>query len=183
MRTQATTVDAAGAVRPVGDTPVFVHDFAPLDVAFADAFIALTELLDHRTLAGIVATSWNSEVASDHLLHVDHHPCASADIDIRLGHYRERGDAVIVPLAWESVAEWVSPLDADIELAAFGRWRSHLHIVGRSRLAPGTRTQTARAITEQRLAAAVVRRVINAIADRLVLQVGRTPNDALFPLV
>lgn len=146
---------------------MFVHDFAPLDVSFRTAQAELDRALDHRELAAIVASSWNNEIGTDRTLHATHHPCEIADIEIRTGRPIERDDAVSVPLSWESLGAWVTPLDGDLELARFGERRSHLHIMGRSRLAPGTRVRTALATVEQRLVVVVVRSVLTAIAARV----------------
>lgn len=148
-------------------TSIFVHDFVPLDVPLDEAAEAAFALLDAALIASFVATACNRE-ASRELDAIGHRPVRDADLVVTIDPPRNRVDAVIVPISWQAVDPSVAvPLDADIEIAAYGRNRCHVHLLGRTRLKPGIRPISAEASLYGRLSVAVVRHVLDQLAHHL----------------
>ena len=96
-------------------------------------------------------------------------------VSVKVGEPRSRRDALVVPLEWESDSDgWIAPIEADLEVVAYGPRRSHLHILGTSVLPPGVDSCSERASLEHRLTVAVVRHVLFALAAAITTEVGRS---------
>jgi hypothetical protein len=114
----------------------------------------------------LVLQAWTAELteASEELVAETHLPEARG-VDVWIGSIRTRSDALIIPIAWRPMTPaWVPPLQADLEVVAFGPRRSHLHVLGRSALRDGVVPATYRASLDQRLTVAMVRRFLDALA-------------------
>lgn len=90
-------------------------------------------------------------------------------IHVTFGEQRERYDAIILPVTWRARSgPWIPPIDADLEFAAFGPQRTHIHLYGCSELPPGTASGSQSASLAQRLTVAVVRHVLDLLTGRIL---------------
>ncbi|MEM9135067.1 MAG: hypothetical protein AAF962_15185 [Actinomycetota bacterium] len=153
--------------------PIFIHDFAPVPLDWLSAVGGFVALLNPASLTELVVDAWNAEAeaAAGHGLPLA--ACRPDQIVAAVGRVRHRADAAIIPIAWSGVGMWVSPLEADIEVARFGADRLHVHILGRSQLPPTAPPQTAAASLHQRVTVAVVRHVLAAMVAKVTAEVPR----------
>ncbi len=146
-------------------SPIFVHDFVPLDESWSQAAGDFLVALSSPLLTGLVIESWNAEVGVAAGAGLAVGPCRPGDVTVTIGEGHRRRDAVIVPISWQTEGTgWVAPLEADLELAAFGPRRCHLHLLGRSSLPSSVPPLTTAASLYQRLTVAVVRHVLVGVA-------------------
>jgi hypothetical protein len=157
----STAPEASG----VGRTPVFLHDFFPIEQGFPVAGYPFVATMGPALIDRLVCEAWqrNRQVARDAGLHVGE--CRSGETGSFVGPARHRTDAIIVPMGWSGTTSWIAPLEADLELAAFGAGRSHLHLLGRTELPSGVASHSSEASLCQRLAVSVVRHVIIGLAE------------------
>lgn len=146
----------------------FVHDFAGIDLPLAQVVQAIEMVATPRLVADFVVDAWSDEIrVIEAVQHTPRHTRVPR-VDVAFGVRRSRHDATILPIAWRSTADpWVPPLDADLEFAAFGPARTHVHLYGCSALPPGSITGSPAASLAQRLTVAIVRHVL----DRLTVQI------------
>ncbi len=147
--------------------PIFVHDFAPVPLDWLSAVGGFTTLLNPASLRELVVAAWNAEAeaAAGHGLPL--RSCRPDQVAVEVARIRHRADAAIIPIAWYGVGVWISPLEADIEVARFGRDRLHVHILGRSQLPLSAPPHTAAASLHQRVTVAVVRHVLAGLVDKV----------------
>ncbi len=147
----------------------FVHDFAGIDLPLEHVVRAIGLIATPRLVADFVAHAWNDEVrVLEAVQHAQRH-VGDPRIDVAFGARRSRQDAMILPITWRSTADpWVPPLDADLEFAAFGPARTHVHLYGCSELPPGSITGSQAASLAQRLTVAIVRHVLNLMTGRIL---------------
>ncbi|MEM7273201.1 MAG: hypothetical protein AAF547_09000 [Actinomycetota bacterium] len=163
-----TTHRPAPPIDDVPDSPVFVHDFVPLPLDPITAAGRFRDVLTPEIVILLVAEAWNAEASTAGAAGLSARACHPDRLRAEIGQPRRRPGAIVLPLTWWSAeGTWVAPLDADIELAAFGPNRAHLHLLGRSTLAPGIDARTEAASLYHRLAVAVVRHVLNRLAELL----------------
>lgn len=167
-----------------------IHDFYGVDLPFQSAAGGFANFVSDRLLSNLVAEAWaaeSSEVGRA-LGYGDAGPVLAV-VEAWTGQPRPRADALVLPIAWAGeTAEHgrpqpIPPIEADLELVAFGAARSHLHLLGVSRLRPGTHGRTSRASLEQRLAVAMVRHVLVSLASSLegaARSAGPTGGGAVF---
>lgn len=151
--------------------PIFIHDFAPVLLDWLSAVGGFVALLNPAALTELVVEAWNAEAeaAAGHGLPLAR--CRPDQLAVQVGEVRHRVDAAIIPIAWSGVGVWVSPLEADVEVARFGTDRLHVHILGRSHLPLSAPPHTAAASLHQRLTVAVVRHVLAGMVDRVTGEV------------
>lgn len=156
------------------DQPMSIHDFHGVDLPFETAAGGFVNFVSDRLIAALVTEAWaveSSEVGRT--LGYGGAGPVPVVVDAWVGRPRPRLDALVLPIAWSGQAterggsEPIPPIEADLELVAFGAARSHLHLLGVSRLRPGTPGRTSRASLEQRLAVAIARHVLVSLANSL----------------
>lgn len=150
-------------------TSHFVHDFAGIDLPLLDVVGAIDAAATPAAISEFVVHAWDDEhrvlQAARHRPHDDRDPF----VEVALGARRTRRDAVIVPLTWRTRNDpWIPPIDADLEFAAFGPQRTHVHLYGCSQLPPGAVAGTQDASLAQRLTVAVVRHVLDLLTARIL---------------
>jgi hypothetical protein len=146
-----------------------IHDFVRVDAPFDAIAGAFVHHVSPELIGRLVLQAWTAELteASEELVAETHLPEARA-VDVWIGSIRTRSDALIIPIAWRPMTPaWVPPLQADLEVVAFGPRRSHLHVLGRSALRDGVVPSTYRASLDQRLTVAMVRRFLDALAHSI----------------
>lgn len=151
-----------------------IHDFHGVELSFEAAAGGFANYVTESLLAHLVADAWWAESRALEQA-VSGRALGPPPTSVRawVGRPRPRLDALILPIAWSGEAgegdrrQPIVPIEADLELVAFGRARSHLHLLGVSRLRPGTAYRSSAASLEQRLAVAVVRHVLASLADSL----------------
>ncbi len=155
----------------------FVHDFVAVDLPFDAVVSAFVNYLRPEGIAPLILEAWRAE--SGELGRVLQEPLFAGEepmMHVQVGRVRNRGDAVVVAIAWSPApGSWIAPLEADLELVAFGPSRTHLHLLGRSELPPGVDLCTARASIEHRLAIAVVRHMLSSLAALLTANSSKSP--------
>lgn len=151
---------------------LFVHDFVRLDVAFGTVVGAFANFVSAEIIAALVREAWMAESAvlrQKMTLDVDE---GNLNLKVTIGTPRARREALVLPISWScDSAPWVPPLDADLEAVAFGPASTHLHILGTSSVSPHTRPCTDQASLEQRIAVAMVRHVLFALAEKILTEV------------
>lgn len=152
---------------------LFVHDFVGIDLPFRTILDVLGSTATTTAIERMVCAAWRAEIqALDEsqarvVLHT------TPDLRVSMGTPRRRHDAIVIPVSWRCYSvEWVPPVEADLELAAFGPGRTHLHLYGRSELPPGQMPASAEASLSHRLAVAVVRHVLTLLIDGLSANLG-----------
>lgn len=91
------------------------------------------------------------------------------DLGVEVGDRRHRDDAEIIMIRWRCRSDHpVPPLEADLEFAAFGPERTHLHLYGHSRLPRGAAPRSARSSMAQRFTVATVRHFLQLLDDRIL---------------
>ncbi len=152
-----------------------IHDFVGLDATLDIVISALRSVAGPSLIGRLVCDAWQAERrALDDAVPSDAgrpagSPSAPRPVVI-LGRPRLRNEAVIIPLSWMSSpgpGPWLPPLDADLEIVAFGRRRTHLHVLGTSKLPPGQMPRSSEASMSQRFTVALVRHVLNSLADEI----------------
>jgi hypothetical protein len=138
---------------------VFVHDFSPIDSPFQLATTALVSKVSTELVARRVVAAYHRETPASTL--------DIADVIVQFGPTRSRVDAIIVPLSLDFPSGGGLSLEADLELAAYQADRCHLHLLGRVALTPEVEPGSQAASLAGRLAVAVVRHVLNDLADIL----------------
>lgn len=148
---------------------LFVNDFVAVDVSVDTAIQLFGGLATPALVRDFVLEAWRAEIAAlDSALAVfgSHR---EPYLEVELGPARWRRDAVVVPLRWwADSGEWVPPLEADLELASFGPDRTHLHVLGRSRLPIGESPQSQAWSLHQRFTVALVRHVLRLLSERVL---------------
>lgn len=147
----------------------FVHDFAGIDLPLSSVVCAIDIIATPSLIQEFVATAWMHEIRA--LDATEHQTLARTPplVDVVFGEQRARSDAVILPVAWHGVSTpWIPPLDADVEFAAFGPQRTHVHLYGSSELPPDAPPASVSASLAQRLTVAVVRHVLTLLSQRIV---------------
>lgn len=147
----------------------FVHDFARVDLPLASVVSAIEFVATPAQLATFVVSAWSAEVRVLEAVQRQVPHGVNPTIDVVCGPQRTRSDAVILPLAWRTATgPWIPPLQADLEFAAFGPERTHVHVYGCSELPPGSRPASGPASMTQRLTVAMVRHVLTLLTRRVV---------------
>ncbi len=152
-----------------------IHDFVRIDLPMSAVVGAFTHYVRPELLGRLVIEAWDAELsevgreiegqALRPTTLVEQTP---ASIEVFTGAMRARQDSVVIPVAWRSrSSDWIPPLQADLELAAFGPRRTHLHLLGFSELPPGVRSCSFRASLDHRLTVAFVRHVLGSLASEL----------------
>lgn len=173
-RTSGSTLPVDGSdASEVSVHAVFVHDFLGIDLPFRTILDVIGSTATTTAIERMVCAAWQAEVQaldesqSRLVLH------AAPDLRVAMGSPRRRHDAIVLPVSWRCYSiEWVPPVDADLELAAFGPERTHLHLYGRSELPPGQVPASEEASLSHRLAVAVVRHVLTLFIDDLNTHLG-----------
>lgn len=145
----------------------FVHDFIALDLPFEVVVATVDTTSTTATLEHIVAESWQAEVSALHASRGRTRAHPEVSVTVTVGTPRRRPDAVIIPIRWRSASsEWVPPLDADLEIAAFGPSRTHVHVYGQSAAGhdPGAGGVST---LHHRLPVALVRHVLVLLAEHI----------------
>ena len=147
----------------------FVHDFAGIDLPLPTVVRAIDLAATPTLVQRFVTSAWSQEVrvleAAERRTPHEETP----RVDVVFGNQRCRSDAVILPVAWRTRSgPWVPPVDADLEFAAFGPDRTHVHLYGRSELPPDAAPASGKASMAQRLTVAVVRHVLTSLTDRVL---------------
>lgn len=158
----------------------FIHDFVRVDLPFDAAVSAFVHFVNHDVLAKLVTDAWLTE-ATELGRALGQLPADGEElpvVDTHIGEPRSRRDAVVLPIRWAvRVGTWIAPLDADLELVAFGPNRTHLHVLGRSQLPPGVPPCTDRASVEHRLSVAIVRHMLHSLAQLIVEEAKSSPSS------
>lgn len=154
---------ASDAPSPSTKVSVFVHDSSPISREFSAAALGLVAFLTPETMAESVRRACERENVTG-VLGLDGQVLSPL---ITLGLCRWRTDAVVVPMKWEFPMSAGLPLQADLELASYTADCSHLHLLGRVTLPNGIVPRTQAASLFGRCAVAVVRHVLNDLADVL----------------
>lgn len=139
----------------------FVHDFTPVEAGFPLAVQVLDDVLSPEVVADLVV------VATKRELFIGSEPCQRPLVV--LGEPRRRAGAVIVPMLWNFEHPAGIPLEADIELAAYTETCAHLHLLGRVAMPCNTKPGSDAASMFGRQAVAVVRHVLNDLANLLTM--------------
>lgn len=167
------SVGFATFMRPAG---LFIHDFVPINLPFGALVGAFAHYVGPDMIRDLVIEAWQAELAE--LMRViggTEESDLQPSVSVKVGEPRSRRDALVVPLEWESDSDgWIAPIEADLEVVAYGPRRSHLHILGTSVLPPGVDSCSERASLEHRLTVAVVRHVLFALAAAITTEVGRS---------
>lgn len=166
MRPRAPIPVAAPASNPEPNS-IFIHDFIPVALAWAEATDRFTAILSAPVLTDLVLEAWNAEAERAAHQGFDVARCTGSQVAVRVGRVRRRADAVIIPIGWDGIDVWISPLEADVEIAGFGPDRLHVHLLGRSRLPADVAPCTTSASFHQRLAVAVVRHVLARLVEEV----------------
>ncbi|MEL7155578.1 MAG: hypothetical protein AAFN30_03155 [Actinomycetota bacterium] len=146
---------------------IFIHDFVPVALAWAQVTDRFTATISPPVLTNLVIEAWNAEAERAAAHGLDVRTCTGAQVAVRVGRARRRADAVVVPIAWDGIDVWITPLEADVEIAGFGPDRLHVHLLGRSRLPATVAPCTTAASLHQRLAVAVVRHVLARLVEEV----------------
>lgn len=157
------------AVMAAGTT--FVHDFIAMDLPVEVVVAAIEAESTAVILQDIVADAWNAELAALDASrgHAIRHVEIRATVTV--GTPRRRPDAVIVPIRWRSTStEWMPSLDADLEVAAFGPSRTHLHLYGQSALGDDP-DESGQTTLRHRLPVALVRHVLVLLTEHITVGV------------
>ncbi|MGF1599389.1 MAG: hypothetical protein ACFCVK_21160 [Acidimicrobiales bacterium] len=152
-------------------TSLFIHDFVRVDLPYDAVVGAFTHFVGPEIIGQLVTEAWRSELAeAGRALTPEEAPVPPASsVEVRFGAHRARRGALIIPITWHADADqWLPALQADLEVAAFGPDRTHLHVLGLSFLPPGSQPYTDRASLDHRLAVALVRHVLASLAELLV---------------
>ena len=113
---------------------MFVHDFSPVSKPVDEAVRCFGVAATAPALAEIIKRAWNDEAPVLAAFVVDQPRGVTAShVAVELRGHRLRGDAAIVNLRWHGDG-WLPELDADLEIVAFGRHATHLHLMGRYEL-------------------------------------------------
>jgi hypothetical protein len=146
---------------------LYVHDFVRIDLPFDAVVGAFTHFVTSDLMQQLVADAWICESSElRQVMAMATTDESRSDVAVTIGNRRARHDALILPLSWITLSDrWIPPLDADLEIAGFGPARTHLHVLGQSRLRPQTPLYTERASLEHRLVVAVVRHFLRSLAD------------------
>ena len=160
-------------MRPTG---VFIHDFVAINLPFGALVGAFSHYVSSEMIGQLVIEAWKAEVAElTRVIGTGEDPDQDPSVTVKVGQPRSRRDALVVPVEWESDSPgWIAPIEADLEVVAYGPRRSHLHILGTSLLPPGVSDCSERASLEHRLTVAVVRHVLFALAGAITSEVGRS---------
>lgn len=166
-------------VRP---NALFVHDFVGIDLPFGAVVGAFAHYVSPDLLGRLVLDAWAQELAEmGRAVAFGRDDHTDATLAVAVGTPRARRDALVVPVRWRADSEhWVPPVEADLEIVAFGTARSHLHILGVSELPAGVAPCSDQASLEHRLTVALVRHVIFSLAGNIA---GETPAAASRPSV
>lgn len=147
----------------------FVHDFVAIDLPYEVVVAAFDKESTASVLEGIVAGSWRAEVSALDASRGHTGRYTDVPVVVTVGTPRRRPDAVIVPLRWRGTStEWLPPLDADLEVAAFGPTRTHLHLYGQSEIGAGPDDAEETSL-RHRLPVALVRHVLVLLTEHIAL--------------
>lgn len=149
-------------------SPLFVNDFVAMDVSVDTAIQLFGGVATPALVRDLVLEAWRAEVAAldSALAHFGAHD--EPVVEVEMGPARWRRDAVVIPLRWwAGSGDWMPPLEGDLELASFGPGRTHLHVLGRSRLPLGESLHSEASSLRQRFTVAMVRHVLSLLSDRV----------------
>ena len=142
-----------------------IHDFVRVDLPIDAVLGAFAHFVTPQLIEQLVRDAWTKEIAAARPNVHNEDASPPPPITVTIGDRRSRLDAVVVPIRWARASgDWLPPLDADLEIVAYGRSSTHLHVLGHSQLHPATELLTARASLEHRLAVALVRHVLAELA-------------------
>lgn len=148
---------------------MFVHDFSPVAQPVDTAVRSFGAAAAGPTLAEIVKRAWNEEAPMLAALIVDRPGVRASHVEVEISGHRLRGDAAIVNIRWRGDG-WLPELDADLEIVAFGRQATHLHLMGRYELPEGVERFGPTGSLMHRVMVVVVRQFLNDLGDLLALQ-------------
>lgn len=152
-----------------GGNALFVNDFVAVDVSVDTAVQSFGGLATPDLVRGLVLEAWRAEVAALDSALAKFRSHTDPKVDVELGPARWRRDAVVIPLRWWTRSgDWVPPLEADLELASFGPDRTHVHVLGRSRLPIGESPQSEASSLHHRFTVAMVRHVLCLLTERVI---------------
>lgn len=156
--------------------PLFVNDFVAVDVSVETAIQSFGGVATPALLRDVVLEAWRAEVAALDSALATFTAHDEPSVEVELGPARWRRDAVVIPVRWWTLSgDWVPPLEADLELASFGPERTHLHVLGRSRLPLGESPHSQASSLHHRFTVAMVRHVLSLLSER-VLATDQTRN-------
>ena len=156
--------------------PLFVNDFVAVDVSVDAAIQSFGGLATPALVREFVLEAWRAEVAALDSALAMFSAHNEPTVEVELGPARWRRDAVVIPLRWWTRSgDWLPPLEADLELASFGPERTHVHVLGRSRLPLGESPHSQASSLHHRFTVAMVRHVLCLLSER-VLATSRSRN-------
>lgn len=159
-------MDSQSSAEP---SALFLHDFVGIDLPLPIVLALVGTLLTSDLINDLACSAWNAEASAvdavAHRAHLD----ATPVLCVEVGDRRHRDDAEIVPIRWRCRSDHpVPPLEADLEFAAFGSDRTHLHLYGHSQLPRGTEPRSTRSSMAQRFTVATVRHFLQLLDDRIM---------------
>ncbi len=160
----------AVATDQTGGRALFVHDFVPVDLPYGTVVGAFATHVSPDLVANLAIEAWRVQAGAvgETLGVIDLETTASTSVAVTLGPHRTRRAALVVPISWQRTSvPWMPPLEADIEVVAYGTDRTHLHLLGRSELSPWTWPSTDQASLEHRLAVAMIRHLLVRLAESI----------------
>ena len=147
---------------------MFIHDFVPIGRPL-DAVVDEFGPRVDPWLATMVARAWATDRSAWEAIGL-----RAADITppptvaVRLGPVRVAPGRVIVPVSWPGgPARCFPALDADLEIAEAGPYRTHLQLMGRYSLPLGVDPWSREGSLAHRATVAAVRRLLELLAARL----------------